>query len=106
MSAGDQSYPVTLDLDLPERIARWRPLVHWLLVIPHLVVLYILGIVACVLMILAWFAGVFTARIPQGLQEPIAMYVRYSARVMSYALFLREEYPPFVLDASLPEPGG
>ena len=38
-------FPLDLSLDAPETIARWRPLVHWLLAIPHLVVLYGLGIV-------------------------------------------------------------
>ena len=35
-------------------------------------------------------------------QTPIAMYVRYSARVTTYALFLRGEYPPFSFDTSFP----
>ncbi|MGZ5368846.1 MAG: DUF4389 domain-containing protein [Aeromicrobium sp.] len=98
-------YPATFAFDPPATIARWRPLVHWLLVIPHLVVLYALGIVAEVLVIVAWFVGVFTGKIPEGIQTPIAMYIRYSARVSSYALFLREEYPPFAFDASFAEPG-
>src|ERR1700686_2435753 len=30
----DRNYPVRLEVDYPEQIARWRPLVHWLLVYP------------------------------------------------------------------------
>lgn len=33
------NYPVTVSVDTPDRIANWRPLVHWLLVIPHYLVL-------------------------------------------------------------------
>ena len=98
-------YPVTLTFDTPEKIARWRPLVHWLLAIPHFIVLYVIGIVAGVLAFIAWFAGVFTGRIPDGLQKPIAMYLRYNARVTTYALFQREEYPPFAFDGSFADPG-
>ena len=34
------SYPVRVDLRAPNQVANWRPLVHWLLVIPHLLVVY------------------------------------------------------------------
>ena len=39
MEPSTPSYPVSVAFDPPERIARWRPLVVWLLVIPHLLVL-------------------------------------------------------------------
>lgn len=98
-------YPITLTFDTPEKIARWRPLVHWLLAIPHIIVLYVLAIVAEVLAIISWFAGVITGSVPEGLQKPIAMYVRYSARVYTFMFWLREEYPPFAFDASFEDPG-
>ena len=31
----DIEYPARLDIDYPERVDRWRPLVHWLLIIPY-----------------------------------------------------------------------
>ncbi len=96
---------MALTFDTPEKIARWRPLLHWLLAIPHFIVLYVLGIVAGILVIIAWFAGVFAGKIPEGLQKPIAMYVRYNARVSTYMFFLREEYPPFSFDSTFAEPG-
>ena len=45
MLEGSPSYPATLTFDPPEKIANWRPLVDWLLAIPHFVVLYVLQIV-------------------------------------------------------------
>jgi hypothetical protein len=33
------------------------------------------------------------------------MYVRYNARVTTYALFQREEYPPFAFDGAFADPG-
>ena len=40
------SYPASLQINTPERIANWRPLVHWLLLIPHHVVLTVLAVVS------------------------------------------------------------
>ena len=31
----DPSYPARFEIDYPERVDRWRPLVHWLLIIPY-----------------------------------------------------------------------
>lgn len=99
------SYPIGFAFSSPGKIARWRPLVHWLLVIPHFIVLYILNLVAGVLVIVAWFAGVFAGKIPEGIQGLIIANLRYSERVMTYALFLREEYPPFNFDTDFNDPG-
>ncbi len=35
-------YPVQLDLHADHHITRWRPLVQWLLAIPHLMIAYAL----------------------------------------------------------------
>lgn len=94
------AYPVQLDLDAPLEVARWRPLVHWLLVIPHFVVLYILNIVLSVLTFISWFAILFTGNIPKGLFDFMAMILRYQWRTVSYMYFMRESYPPFEFDAA------
>ncbi|MET0928812.1 MAG: DUF4389 domain-containing protein [Aeromicrobium sp.] len=99
------SYPVGFAFSSPGTIARWRPLVHWLLAIPHFIVLYVLNIVAGVLVIIAWFAGVFAGKIPEGIQGLIVATFRYSARVQTYVFFLREEYPPFAFDTDFTDPG-
>lgn len=99
------AYPVAVAFSSPGPIARWRPLVHWLLAIPHFIVLYVLNIVASVLVVVAWFAGVFAGKIPEGIQGLIIAYHRYSVRVQTYALFLREEYPPFNFDVDFTDPG-
>lgn len=98
-------YPVQLDLDAPLHVARWRPLVHWLLAIPHFIVLWLLGIANGVLTFLAWFAILFTGRIPRGMFDFLVMVHRYQWRVTSYAYWMREPYPPFDLSASASDPG-
>lgn len=105
MQASTVPYPVTFAFDAPARVARWRPLVSWLLVIPHLLVLYVLGLVSSVCTLISWFAILFTGQMPAGLANVIAMTLRYQARATTYALFLREEYPPFTFDAVAADPG-
>lgn len=99
-------YPVDLDFDAPAEIARWRPLVHWLLAVPHLVIANVLGNVACVMAVVSWFAIVFTGRLPEGLANFQCLTIRYLARAYSYALWLREPYPAFEFSMTPSDPGG
>ncbi len=99
------TYPATFTFDAPERVANWRPLVHWLLAIPHLAVLYVLGAVSELLSIISWFAILFTGRLPEGLANFQVMYLRYTLRTATYTGFLREEYPPFAFTMTPAEPG-
>ena len=89
------SYPVRVDLRAPNTVANWRPLVHWLLVIPHLLVVYGLRILRTALTIIAFFTVLFTKQIPDSIFDMIVMTRRYSWRAATYALFMRENYPPF-----------
>ena len=103
--ATSSTHPVQLDLEAPLEVARWRPLVHWLLGIPHLIVVQILGYVQFVLAVIAWFAILFTGNIPKGLFDFMAMIFRYQWRTNSYVWFMREPYPPFAFDAQNLDPG-
>ncbi len=102
-SAG--GYPATFEADAPERIANWRPLVQWLLAIPHIVILYVLQIVSRVVAVISWFAILFTGKLPEGLANLQCLAIRYSNRTTSYVAFLREEYPPFTFDTVGADPG-
>jgi hypothetical protein len=99
-------YPANLDLAHRAKIARWRPLVHWLLAIPHLIVVAILSQIGSLIWIVCFFTVLFTRNIPEGLFNFQAMILRYSARTLSYVLYLREEYPPFDFTMSADDPGG
>ena len=98
-------YPVRLELNRDFEVERWRPLVNWLLAIPQLIVVYVLGIVFEVLALIAFFTVLFTKRIPTGIFGVMAMYQRYSWRVNSFALFMRNEYPPFTFETTASDPG-
>jgi Domain of unknown function (DUF4389) len=104
MESVGQAYPATFEVDRAERIANWRPLVQWLLAIPHFAILYGLQLVARAAAIISWFAIVFTGKLPEGLANMVGLYIRYNNRASAYAGFLREEYPPFVFDPVAPDP--
>jgi hypothetical protein len=55
----------------------------------------VLGVVAGVSALIAWFAIVFTGRHPRGLWELTAFYLRWRVRAVAYTALLRDEYPPF-----------
>ncbi|MDI6857720.1 MAG: DUF4389 domain-containing protein [Dehalococcoidia bacterium] len=91
-------YPVRLEIDYPERLARWKVLI-WkgITSIPHFIVLLFLGIAALFCVIIAWFAILITARFPQGLHRFVAGVFRWNTRVWGYFISLTDEYPPFSL---------
>ena len=90
------AFPATFTFDLPEKVANWRPLVNWLLAIPHLAVLNALRALGQVIAVISWFAIVFTGQLPESFANIEAMWMRYELRVNTYVLFMREEYPPYV----------
>jgi hypothetical protein len=98
-------YPAQLEFDGDSHIARWRPLVQWLLAIPQLAIAYALSTLRNVLTLISFFTVLFTKRIPRPLFDMTAMTLRYEWRAMSYALFLHEDYPPFDFQPSADDDG-
>ena len=90
-------YPVISEVDYPQELNRWLPLVKWLLAIPHYVVLFFLGIAALAVWVIAFFAILFTATYPRGMFDFIVGVMRWGNRVNAYVYFMRDEYPPFSL---------
>jgi len=101
--ATDQTQAVQLDYAYPDAsrdLNRWLPLVKWLLAIPHFIVLAFLWIAAIVVVVISWFAILFTGRYPRGLFDFVEGVIRWGARVVGYALVLvTDRYPPFSLSA-------
>jgi hypothetical protein len=105
MQPSSTSYPATFTFEPPEKVANWRPLVNWLLAIPHFAVLYGLRVLGQVVAVISWFAIVFTGQLPESFANLQSMWMRYEIRTYTFALFLREEYPPFGF-AMTPTDGG
>jgi hypothetical protein len=101
----NSSYPATFSFDPPEKVANWRPLVNWLLAIPHLVILYGLRILAEAVGIISWFVILFTGELPEGFANIQAMFMRYELRTYTFYLFMCEEYPPFAFGMTPTDPG-
>jgi Domain of unknown function (DUF4389) len=99
--ATDQQQAVHLDYVYPDAardLNRWLPLVKWLLAIPHFIVLIFLWIAAIVVVIIAWFAILFTGRYPRGMFDFVQGVIRWENRVIAYAVLLvTDRYPPFAL---------
>jgi Domain of unknown function (DUF4389) len=84
--------------DAKNDLNRWLPLVKWLLAIPHYIVLIFLDIAAVVVIIIAWFAILFTGRYPRGMFDFVVGVLRWNLRVAAYAFVLvTDRYPPFTL---------
>ncbi len=97
----DEQQTVHLDYpypDVPRELNQWLPLVKWFLAIPHYIVLAFLGLAAVVVVIVAWFAILFTQHYPRELFNFVEGVLRWSNRVTGYALVLvTDQYPPFRL---------
>ncbi len=94
-----------LEFHADPHITRWRPLVQWLLAIPHLMIASALRSLRQVLTLISFFTVLFTEQIPRPLFDAIAMTYRYEWRAMSYALFMHEDYPPFDFELSSEDDG-
>ncbi len=97
----DEEQAVHLDIPYPnarDDLNRWLPLVKWLLAIPHYIVLWFLAIAAIVVVIVSWFAILFTGRYPKDLFDFVVGVFRWYWRVWAYAFLLTtDRYPPFRL---------
>jgi len=97
----DEEQAVHIDIPYPnarDDLNRWLPLVKWFLAIPHYIVLWFLAIAAIVVVIVSWFAILFTGRYPKDLFDFVVGVFRWYLRVMAYAFLLTtDRYPPFRL---------
>jgi hypothetical protein len=95
---GEGPYPVRFEMAYPGRQSRLLLFVRWLLLIPHIVVIAVLGVVAGLALLIAWFAILFTGSFPRPLFAFCVGFHRWSYRVMAYGYLLTDRYPPFSLE--------
>jgi hypothetical protein len=105
------SYPVGLEIRRQESQSRLTnfplgigTLIRFILAIPHIIVVSLLGIVAAILYFIATFAILFTGRYPQEFFNFILRYQRWNIAVNGYILHLYDTYPPFSLDPPAESP--
>lgn len=95
-----ESYPITIRGDLKEPISRWLFLIKWLLILPHLIVLFFLAIGVVISVLISFFAILFTGKYPRGLFNFNVGVMRWGWRVgfYGYEALGTDKYPPFSLD--------
>jgi uncharacterized protein DUF4389 len=88
-------YPVTYEADYVEQRDRWTTGFRLLLAIPWVIVggIYMIG--WSVVVLLAWFAMVFTGRYPQGMYNFVSGFLRFYARLTGWLMLQTDEYPSF-----------
>jgi hypothetical protein len=97
----DEEQAVNVQINYPDvekELNQWLPLIKWLLVIPHFIVLcfIMVGVIFCT--IIAWFIILFNGKYPKSMFDFVVGFLRWILRVDAYAILLTtDEYPPFSL---------
>jgi hypothetical protein len=80
-----------------ERQNRWTVGFRVILAVPHLIWIALVSIAAFFVLIVGWFAALFTARLPSGIARFLFLVLRYHVRLLAYLYLMRDDYPPFAL---------
>jgi Domain of unknown function (DUF4389) len=83
----------------PELIDRNRVTVFFriILLIPQAIVLAVLSIMASLVLLVSFFAVLFTGRWPAGMRDFVVKFWGWWLRVTAYGMLLTDAYPPFSL---------
>ena len=108
--AAPPAHPVGLILTDDLHRSRLTVFFRLLLAIPAFIWLVIWGVAVEIAVLIAWFAALFTARVPVGIHGFMASFVRYSTRVTGYVFLLANPWPgftnahPYPIDARIDPP--
>lgn len=114
MAQNDTAAPIVVTVEHPESLSRLHLLLKsffgFIYVgIPHGIILYVLGIVAWLLSLVAFVVILFTGRYPKPLFDLVVAYYRWTLRVAAYAgpflgNFMVDKYPPFSFEEEPDDP--
>ncbi len=97
-------HDVTVEWDPAQAIPRWAGipilgvLIRVLLLIPHFVILWLLGIVVGILGLVTWIPVLLNGRYAAWAYLIVGGYMRWQNRIASYVLLMTGPYPPFSID--------
>jgi hypothetical protein len=94
----DTSYPVRMTgLGVVEGRNRLTVFFRIFMIIPHLIVLMLLGIALAVVWFVASIVALITGSVPAGMHDFMTGVLRWTTRVTNYAYLFNDDYPPFSL---------
>ncbi|HEY7294852.1 MAG TPA: DUF4389 domain-containing protein [Dehalococcoidia bacterium] len=82
------------DVPYPAELSRLTTFFRIILLIPHLILLALLGLVLYIVTIVAWFAILITGSYPRSMWEFSLSVTRYAGRIAAYYYLMRDEFPP------------
>lgn len=100
----DAPSPHPIRLVVTDDLERNRVTVFFrlLLAIPHMIWISLWGIAVVVAALVAWIAGLVTGRVPDGLHQFIAAWVRYATHLSAYMWIAADPFPGFTGDPGYP----
>jgi hypothetical protein len=100
---GTPTYPVSVLFLRPTHNNRWFTipllgfLARFIMIIPHLIVLYIVGILVFLTQLVLWLIVLLTGHYPKWGYALVGGYVRWNTRLLAWIFGLTDKYPPFQL---------
>src|SRR5262245_23031871 len=101
-TAAADRHPIGLIVTDDLRRTRLTVFFRLLIAIPAFIWVALWGIAVDLAVIAAWFVGVFTGRVPDGLHNFMASWLRYATRVTGYVFLLADPFPRFSNTESYP----
>jgi uncharacterized protein DUF4389 len=94
-AVAEHDHPIIVPVTDDCQRSRLTVFFRWLLFIPHAFWLLGWSVAVFFVLIVGWFAALFTGRLPDGMHNYFTRYLTYSTRVTAYGNLLANPYPPF-----------
>src|SRR3990172_10107901 len=97
----EKPYGVRVVIERPETSGRFWAIpfvgivIKIIILIPHVILLYIMGLVVGILQLMLWIPVLFAGRYPDWGFGLVSGTIRAYVRIASYILGLTDVYPPF-----------
>ena len=88
-------HPIRLIVTDDLKRSRLTVFFRLLLAIPHFIWITLWAIAAFFVLIVGWFAALFTGRLPDGMHSFLTKFQRYNTHLNAYMSLLANPYPPF-----------
>jgi uncharacterized protein DUF4389 len=100
-------YPIRVGIaPALDKYSRMKALFRIILLIPVYLLMIVQAIILLVCTVIAWFAILFTGKLPEGLFNPMRSALAYFTRGGAYFMLMTEDYPPFSYEEGGAAPAG